>query len=991
MFRFPNVIRKVNGVMQVDQTKLNRFLVWLKNVGNENLLLYDPKSINEKYFLCKDHFEDKYFNHQKRENLISTAVPSCGEHSLCEQNMEEYHIIIRWSEHNYDAMCFDKSKRAAIDFEDEMKNLKWNECASCKEKFLVKGSYETKCLHRGKCWEYCDINNMDPGSVPVELEDLTFIEERLIARVHPLISVYMLTRNGQYGYRKNVINFSQDIESFVKELPVKVTDLNSVIIVRKEGEDNTYHDFNVRAGNVRAALVWLKQNNKFYEDISINEDNLNLLPEDSNVPNEIPSCSNTCVTVNNVISMNTDDASLEEGNVDDAYCTVVSDVVFPHQDEQIKNYLKWPSLESQPIDEYSTPGYIACAFPTLFCYGKGDLRDWHEKDLNVSHYFKHLLRYRDERFSKHKTFRFFAYNSWMRWTALTDGNIFVKQNEEFRDMKVDQLKEILNDNPNILKKIMFNARNLRGSKAYWHSRSGELRDMVNQLNMPTIFLTLSAADLHWKDLYRLLTGQDDLSHLSEYERHKLLRDNPQIVDEFFDMRVNAFLKHVLIKNYNVIDYWYRIEYQHRGSPHLHGVFWLENAVNCDNIEKATPEELEVIVDYFKNLISAINPDSHTEINDDHPCRKVYGNVIDFQKDLAELLNTVQRHTRCSTEYCLRYNKRTKESKCRFGFPILELNEEAKCQANECGEIEFCPARNDDRLNKYNQFIIQLWRANMDIAPVISKKRLMAYLAKYISKSEVSAISLHDLMNGIMDRMNDENKSVRAIQRFFIKACVERDVSAQEVSHILLGLKLYSSGKRSFVIINFNNKRWCQVLSDTENENDSVNGKSFIEKYKDRPAFMENVSLWDAAKKYNSVKWKLLSHNTENIVRVFPIVKLKVDEDNEEYYEQQVYSHVPWRNEENVRAENETWNNVYNTHGLSNVPGVGDLLENVVCDNREDDDDDSEHNEDELNSNFYEGELERESNEEWMICSSIGRGRIDKVELGKRQEDLNYPP
>ncbi|XP_052128693.1 uncharacterized protein LOC127750623 [Frankliniella occidentalis] len=276
---------------------------------------------------------------------------------------------------------------------------------------------------------------------------------------------------------------------------------------------------------------------------------------------------------------------------------------------------------------------------------------------------------------------------------------------------------------------------------------------------------------------------------------------------------------------------------------------------------------------------------------------------------------------------------------------------------------------------------------MDIAPVISKKRLLAYLAKYISKSEVSSISLSDLMKGILDTMNDDSKCVRAIQRFFIKACVERDICAQEVSHILLGLKLHSSGKRAFVIVNFNNKRWCPLLNEISDESDCASGKSFIEKYIDRPAFMENVSLWDAAKKYNALKWKLLPQNAENIVRVFPVVNLKKDDDNDKYFEQQVFLHVPWRNEDNLRDENETWSDVYNRHGLSNVPGITDLLENVICDNGVEEE---EEDIDEFVSNFYEGELENETNEEWMVCSSMGCGRIDKVELGKRHVDLNYP-
>ncbi|CAG8830479.1 21829_t:CDS:1, partial [Gigaspora margarita] len=49
-------------------------------------------------------------------------------------------------------------------------------------------------------------NNMDPGEVPEELQGLTEIEEMLIAQVFSVIVVYRL-REGQYGYRGNIINF----------------------------------------------------------------------------------------------------------------------------------------------------------------------------------------------------------------------------------------------------------------------------------------------------------------------------------------------------------------------------------------------------------------------------------------------------------------------------------------------------------------------------------------------------------------------------------------------------------------------------------------------------------------------------------------------------------------------------------------------------------------------------------------------------------------
>ena len=61
-------------------------------------------------------------------------------------------------------------------------------------------------------------NNMDPGYVPEELQDLTEIEEMLIAQVFMVMSVYRL-RGGQLGYHGNVINFPQDVHEFTTKLP----------------------------------------------------------------------------------------------------------------------------------------------------------------------------------------------------------------------------------------------------------------------------------------------------------------------------------------------------------------------------------------------------------------------------------------------------------------------------------------------------------------------------------------------------------------------------------------------------------------------------------------------------------------------------------------------------------------------------------------------------------------------------------------------------
>lgn len=66
------------------------------------------------------------------------------------------------------------------------------------------------------------------------------------------------------------------------------------------------------------------------------------------------------------------------------------------------------------------------------------------------------------------------------------------------------MREIIAASSNLTRKIMFFGNDLENTRPYWFSKCGQLKDMVNQLGNQTAFVTLSAADDHWPDLYRLL-------------------------------------------------------------------------------------------------------------------------------------------------------------------------------------------------------------------------------------------------------------------------------------------------------------------------------------------------------------------------------------------------------------------------------------------------------------------------------------------------------
>lgn len=75
-------------------------------------------------------------------------------------------------------------------------------------------------------------NNMDPGSQPLELANLSQVEEILITRVSPILQVTHAI-GGKYKYKGNTISFSQNIEHVYQSIPCPIKDFPIIIVQKK--------------------------------------------------------------------------------------------------------------------------------------------------------------------------------------------------------------------------------------------------------------------------------------------------------------------------------------------------------------------------------------------------------------------------------------------------------------------------------------------------------------------------------------------------------------------------------------------------------------------------------------------------------------------------------------------------------------------------------------------------------------------------------------
>ena len=85
---------------------------------------------------------------------------------------------------------------------------------------------------------------------------------------------------GQYGYSGHDINLHQDVHSFSRSLSRLPSELG-VIIVRKEGTNQSHLDFHIRRSVVYRALQWPVTHNKYYRalNVCIDDKSLSQLPE----------------------------------------------------------------------------------------------------------------------------------------------------------------------------------------------------------------------------------------------------------------------------------------------------------------------------------------------------------------------------------------------------------------------------------------------------------------------------------------------------------------------------------------------------------------------------------------------------------------------------------------------------------------------------------------------------------------------------------------
>ena len=194
-------------------------------------------------------------------------------------------------------------------------------------------------------------------------------------------------------------------------------------------------------------------------------------------------------------------------------------------------------------------------------------------------------------------------------------------------------------------------KNVRSSPPYFEAKKRNIMAMIRQLGIPTLFISLSAADTKWTELLQsiyILTKKEEITleqveQMTWYQKCNLISKDSTTCALYFNNRVKKFVKHILKSPHSPLgilqNYFYRVEFQHRGSPHIHGLLWIKDAAHY---EKNNETE---IVQFVDKIISCSLNERHKKYTD------------------------LQIHKHSKTYIKKSHNKK----QCRFGAPWPPLN------------------------------------------------------------------------------------------------------------------------------------------------------------------------------------------------------------------------------------------------------------------------------------------------------------------------------
>ena len=703
------------------------------------------------------------------------------------------------------------------------------------------------------------------------------LEERFISPVMAFMLIHQLLPGRQLSLSGSICHIPIEIGSVIQKLPRTLNNYEtiSVKLKRRLCYKNTVFNENVRPLKVIEALEYLLEHSQLYKDhnININSEWLH------NFNTTILEDTNEKTTE----KQNNDDMSSDEDNDNEEIPNApsVNTLLTENTLDPNKNILCIAPGEGQkPIFTDQDTEYLC--FPTIFCGKRCNNNKYHK--LTRREIFKYEMRCIDKRVSTNIP------------------NIFwktkFKQIHQIHQHVSFALRRNQSKGKTITAKILLNKetkqqivkyndgyrifKNIRSSPPYFEHKKKDLMAMIRQLGIPTLFISLSAADTKWTELlqsiYLLIhkkdITQDEIENMPWTEKCELISKDPGTCARYFNNRVQKFFKHILKSPHSpfgiLANSFYRIEFQHRGSPHIHGLLWIKNVPHYEN---NTDTEIIKYIDSIISCSSNEKNNKYIELQKHKHSKTCIRKINNTKKcrfsapwpplDKTQILYPLdEHHIQNKDTYSKAYininkfiqNKYKKNEIINFHEILNELNMSYELyilalRSTIAKKKIFLKRKlNEIFTNNYMTDLIHVWKANHDIQYVLDPYSCIVYICDYLMKNNKGMSKL--LENAAKEAKQgnmDLKQSVRHIGNKFLN-CSE--MSEQECAYSLLELPVtQSSIKVEFINTSEVKNRVFiakpdYILKNMEPESEEIKQENNIDKYASRPKILKDMCLAD---------------------------------------------------------------------------------------------------------------------------------------------------
>ena len=756
------------------------------------------------------------------------------------------------------------------------------------------------------------LNGMKWPNKPAQL-NLHPLEERLISLRIPFMQIRELPRGRQYCVKGNVINVPVEIQPTVNALPRQMDENFTIPVKLKKKLSYKKCDFteNVRPTAVLSALHWLMSGSELYKNSGIQVDSswAESVTSDSREiireflsPSADFSASSDVGDENQQTPQNNGDTSINEnttpedknphegtGYESDNFSEIDSaENVTGNSDTLLdddslntdRSYTFAPGEGQHPLSLYTDHDAESLSFPTIFCGQKRPGKKDRKVPVHYTDIAKWELRSKDRRAAQSVPNIFFKLKK-IQLKQISDKVQLAVRRYKTKGKKItagEARNQSTLDKMVLLDEGYYIFRQLRNSPAYLASKKKDVFAMIRQLGLPTWFMSLSSADTRWSFLLKALSQLDgiilsdeEVAKLSWNEKTKLVQKDPITCSRIFDERVRKFIQIFLKSSHDpighVTDYFYRVEFQQRGSPHIHMLVWIDNA------PKYPKDDEETIVKFVDKYVSCSNHDtnmSHLVDLQTHKhsktCRKKGKAVCRFGFPLPPLRKTVllEPLDLDVDKYKKKYDKiqdkmNSYKDGMNFSFEqfltkVAEMSEEEyiKCiRSSISGPKVFLKRQPSEiRINLYNEHLLCAWNANIDLQYVLDPYACAMYIVSYISKSQRGMSALLDRACKEARQGNmDIKRQVRHIGNQFLNSV---EVSAQEAAYLVLQMPL-TKGSRDVLFLSTSPPdervqllKQKYQLEELSPDSTDIHHKNIFERYAKRPKQLERWCLADYA-------------------------------------------------------------------------------------------------------------------------------------------------